>query len=1091
MTAKLLKALFAFSITLLALALVVTVSLAAWVVTGPKSLSKLTPYIESSFNPEGMPYKIRIKDAVLQWANWDDPLDLRLERMQVTSVDGNVLLNLPEVSVGLDWKHLLLLRIKPKTLVLHNPSLWFTREKNGEFYVGIGDETQQRLPLTQIFTSLGSSIHKGSQQASLGNGEESLIGAIEYVLIEHAHLKIGQSGQPALLDTKNANLRLKRRNGQVWGLFDADFGEGEAYSRLNAEVQITDNPLKKYMGTIRLTNFSPAPLASLFQEYMEIQALDVPLTGHAQVTVNAEHVVDNINYSIDGGSGTFTYLNYFAVPIPIESLHLEGEVRGGLRHFILKQVLLDFGEAKLSATGETKQRDKGWTYDLIAVAENMPVNDLYKYWPKTVAPKAYSWVTNNIREGTVSHAQAMFRLTEEELGQPLPDHALDVTIQAQGVKVSYLPGHPPVEKVAGVVNFTGRSMEITSQKGGMQSNTQLKNALLVIPDLQSPEKTMHIELNVEAPAADVARYVDIPVLGYAKPLALDPNTLNGKVNGKLQFSFPLARNPDSGIMEPLAFLIDADLQDISQMGFMGNLNISQAAGKLKIDPRQLTYEGNVSLEAAPLDIRLTHLFHPESPQTDYRIKGKLPIEHLRIFGVPPIPQLQGSMDLEADITRKQTGNVIRANVGLATLAANIPELGFQKLLGVPATLSFSADVWGGKTTLHAFELKGENMLAKGSASASGNMQVIDLFRLDQLEYKNNKLSLTMDKRNGHYRIRGKGETLDLQPYLQRDASQEKIETPEEDTQFLPFAIDIRGEFENVIVGENKRLKDVIAYFRCSRDYCDTAAVRGETQKDSTFSFKIQEDRNRTATLYAANAGDFLNEMGIYSNMQGGKLNVRGAFDDKAVGRPFKGKLEISKHTITNAPVLAKMASLISLSGIADALRGKGITFDKIEGDITFTDDSIGIRSAKAIGSSLGVTVEEGTVNRKNHQIDMVGTFIPSYTLNTVLDNIPLLGEALSGGKGEGVFAASYQVKGTYPDNVEVSVNPLTMLAPGFLRNLFSGSSKGRRALPQEIPKPVPAKPKPPADVILQAPKSKKPPEEAGLQKMDIASMDSN
>jgi len=58
----------------------------------------------------------------------------------------------------------------------------------------------------------------------------------------------------------------------------------------------------------------------------------------------------------------------------------------------------------------------------------------------------------------------------------------------------------------------------------------------------------------------------------------------------------------------------------------------------------------------------------------------------------------------------------------------------------------------------------------------------------------------------------------------------------------------------------------------------------------------------------------------------------------------------------------------------------------------------------------------------------------------VLNNIPVIGEALSGGKGEGVFAATYKVEGTYPENVDVSVNPLSMLAPGFLRNVFGGGA---------------------------------------------------
>ncbi len=60
--------------------------------------------------------------------------------------------------------------------------------------------------------------------------------------------------------------------------------------------------------------------------------------------------------------------------------------------------------------------------------------------------------------------------------------------------------------------------------------------------------------------------------------------------------------------------------------------------------------------------------------------------------------------------------------------------------------------------------------------------------------------------------------------------------------------------------------------------------------------------------------------------------------------------------------------------------------------------------------------------------------MPAYTINSVLGNIPLLGDILTGTKGSGVFAATYRVIGKKSDP-GVRVNPLSALAPGFLRNL--------------------------------------------------------
>jgi hypothetical protein len=70
-------------------------------------------------------------------------------------------------------------------------------------------------------------------------------------------------------------------------------------------------------------------------------------------------------------------------------------------------------------------------------------------------------------------------------------------------------------------------------------------------------------------------------------------------------------------------------------------------------------------------------------------------------------------------------------------------------------------------------------------------------------------------------------------------------------------------------------------------------------------------------------------------------------------------------------------------------------------------------------------------------VELSGTVVPSYTVNRVLGKIPILGGLLTGGKDEGLFAANYKMNGPLEDP-KVNVNPLSILAPGILRRLFSG-----------------------------------------------------
>jgi K+-transporting ATPase A subunit len=88
--------------------------------------------------------------------------------------------------------------------------------------------------------------------------------------------------------------------------------------------------------------------------------------------------------------------------------------------------------------------------------------------------------------------------------------------------------------------------------------------------------------------------------------------------------------------------------------------------------------------------------------------------------------------------------------------------------------------------------------------------------------------------------------------------------------------------------------------------------------------------------------------------------------------------------------------------------------------------------------SLGVTAS-GKVDIETEQLDLNGTVIPMYALNSALGRIPLVGGVFSGGeKGGGLFAANYRLSGPFEDP-QFSVNPISALAPSFLRELFSAS----------------------------------------------------
>jgi hypothetical protein len=72
--------------------------------------------------------------------------------------------------------------------------------------------------------------------------------------------------------------------------------------------------------------------------------------------------------------------------------------------------------------------------------------------------------------------------------------------------------------------------------------------------------------------------------------------------------------------------------------------------------------------------------------------------------------------------------------------------------------------------------------------------------------------------------------------------------------------------------------------------------------------------------------------------------------------------------------------------------------------------------------------------------------VPIYALNNLLSRVPLIGELLGGGKNGGLVGVTFQVKGptTAPT---VTVNPMSAVAPGFLRRMFEYRQEGQASDP--------------------------------------------
>lgn len=196
-----------------------------------------------------------------------------------------------------------------------------------------------------------------------------------------------------------------------------------------------------------------------------------------------------------------------------------------------------------------------------------------------------------------------------------------------------------------------------------------------------------------------------------------------------------------------------------------------------------------------------------------------------------------------------------------------------------------------------------------------------------------------------------------------------------------------------------------------------------------------EDGTRRLTVKSRDMGAVLRALDIDSNIEGGELEIEGATESPDPASPIKGYIEADTIRVYEAPILAKLLTFASLTGIVESLGGEGLVFDRVTGDFVLDGDRLSTELLRVYGTSLGITAE-GNIDLDSSRINMQGTVVPAYFLNRVIGWIPIIGNILIGGEGEGLIAFTYSVEGP-SDDPDVSVNPLAALTPGFLRGVFN------------------------------------------------------
>lgn len=824
-------------------------------------------------------------------------------------------------------------------------------------------------------------------------------------------------------------------------------------------------------GNLRLDALVPA----LPPDAAALGGLALPVSGTLAGVIGTDGRPRSGRAEIALGAGRLGRFGLFEAPIDLKSGGIAVAVAEAGRRIVLERATLDAGGPVFTAKGAVALDPARVAIELEAELRSLPVAAARRFWPVDAAAGGRSWVVANMRDGTVPRATAKASLVLAPDFKTVLSHAVTGSLDFSGVATRYWEPMPLLRDAKGSIAFTDKRLDIKVESAA-DGRLLIDGATIVLSGFDKGAGTAEIDAGIKAPFVDLMTLLDRPPLGYAKKLDVTPAELAGQVQGRLKIKLPLL---STVLMEQVELNAKAVVEGAKLPRAALGRDLTEARVEADVDKRRIVAKGAGLFGGSPAKFEVTQAFElsaREQLRADATIDLTDAARRSYDYGTGPLT-VEGPLTAQINYLDLRGGRgELKGTLDLSRATLGLKQIGWKKAPGDAATATLSLVLQKGRAvTLDSITLKADRFDGAASVLFDETSQVrrVDVSRV---RYGDTDLALRATLADRVITIDGQGAAFDLQPILS-DLGKPKPTGPDGvavDTPPEP-EFRVRMNVDRLRMSKGPPLRGARTELRLVDGDVVTAALEAVAGSASTpVSARITEaGGRRRMTLQSADAGAVFAALDMTDQVRGGQLTVQADRNPAVRDSPYAGRVDITGgFRLVNAPFMARLLGAAAITGIGDLLSAdSGLAFDKLEAPLRFRGGRFDLEPGRMYGTSVGVTWR-GMMDLGRNEIDIAGTVVPAYALNRVLGSIPVLGYLITGGSGSGALAATYRATG-HLDQPTISVNPLTMLLPGFLRGLFDAiqGEPGRDgASPQGEPgRPAAPRWDPSLDPVREAP----------------------
>ena len=1006
---------------------------------GPVNLDFLGLPTAHVFETPGGKVRVSADHIHAEWGGLHYPIRVVFESLRVLDNDLEIAMA-PSVALSFEPRSVVRGRLLPKSIVVQHPTLNAVIDREGGML--------RRIMASTDSGSQGGFVELLIEQLLSESNSTSLLGQLDKVEVERAKVTLRDAKSGVTWVAPEGRASLKRDAAGVIIAAEARFSNrGEPIDIALSATYARDR--SRISAEAKVEGLKPYMIADLSPDAAVVRGVDVVLAARLNIEADGQGGVRTMEMDVTGGEGTVNLPGILAGPHRVRSVSAHASVDAGSHTARIDHIDVDLGAAKLSITGNGMKTDQGQVFTGRAELRAVPVDRLGDYWPIALAPGGREWAIANVSGGSVN--------ISAELGLAAPGNdmsQISVTravafLDYRDMKVRYMPHMPELEGVAGTARFEGGTLHFDVAVG-TAVGLRLTGGTIDLANLDGPgAPTATMRLPIAGPAPIVMALLARPKLGLPRDALYDPKRVAGEAAIDLQLAFPLLNSLNVADIEIKA---DAALTAFSLKNAIGNVDFTEATGKVSYIASQLSVAGRGKLDGHPVDVTWREMFGPRvSFRQRYELKGTLPTPVMVKAGfVSPEPYLSGPVGvaMSYQVQPNGTGELI-ARLDLRGAKAALLPLGWSKPAGTEGQVSLNLKLApGAKMSSVDFDGRSNGLATKGQLKFDGD-NAVQQVTLQQLAIGRTDVALDWKRVAGGVEIGLRGPSIELSRVREAMRVREEQATKAPATTAAISRTSLSLQLGDFVV-QRGSLGSINGRVVMNGDRVALAELGLGGGKGSSIQIAPAGTGRRLA-IYVPDMGLLLRTAGWLDGFgSGANLDIQGRFDDSGNTTTLDGQVKLGPYRLEQVaprPDIGNLNSTIAgLNRAGNALQ----QFNGLDAKFLKVGDRIDIKEGRTSGQSIGLTTA-GTMDIAAETVRLRGVIVPGFAINNLLSNVPLLGPLLTGGKDGGVFAFSYRLDGHF-DDMKPDVSMLSAITPSALRELFTAPAETMRDGP---PPPAP------------------------------------